>query len=151
MNERISPETGALLRRDVRPMTLSFKGETVTFGMPGWYSDTSDESVHSGADLRVSDQQLNLLKARAEGLLEPTDIRRIRKKLYLTQAQAGTLIGGGPRAFQKYEAGDLLPSRAISSALTLLDRDPTGLDELRSRQAPDRVARTAPAGVATQA
>jgi hypothetical protein len=37
------------------------------------------------------------------------------------------LIGGGPRAFQKYETGDLLPSRAISSALLLLDRDPEAL------------------------
>ncbi|GAW65416.1 hypothetical protein GPEL0_01f0293 [Geoanaerobacter pelophilus] len=34
------------------------------------------------------------------------------------------LIGGGPRAFQKYEKGDLLPSRAICNALILLDRDP---------------------------
>jgi len=44
------------------------------------------------------------------------------------------LAGGGPRAFQKYEAGDLLPSRAISSALTLLDRDPAGLELLRTKK-----------------
>jgi len=44
---------------------------------------------------------------------------------------AGEIIGGGPRAFQKYEAGDLLPSRAISSALTLLDHNPEGLTILR--------------------
>ena len=134
MNERVSPETGAVLRRDVRPMTLSYKGESITFDMPGWYGATSDESIHSGADLRVSDRQLNLLKARRAGLLEPLEIKRIRKKLRLTQEQAGLLIGGGPRAFQKYEAGDLLPSKAISSALTLLDRDPTGLSALQKRE-----------------
>lgn len=39
-------------------------------------------------------------------------------------AAAGDIIGGGPRAFQKYEAGDLLPSRAISSALARLEQDP---------------------------
>ena len=50
--------------------------------------------------------RLNRLKARTEGLLEPEEIRRIRKKLGLTQAAAGELIGGGPRAFQKYETGD---------------------------------------------
>jgi hypothetical protein len=43
------------------------------------------------------------------------------------------LIGGGPRAFQKYEAGDLLPSRAIGSALALLDHDPAGLAVLHAR------------------
>jgi HTH-type transcriptional regulator/antitoxin MqsA len=47
--------------------------------------------------------------------------------------QAGELIGGGPRAFQKYEAGDLLPSRAISSALMLLDHDPASLRILKAR------------------
>jgi HTH-type transcriptional regulator/antitoxin MqsA len=139
VGERVSPETGAVLRRAVRSMTLSYKGEAITFDMPGWYSDISDESVHSGADLRVSDRQLNLLKARAWGLLEPRDIKRIRKKLQLTQEQAGTMIGGGPRAFQKYEAGDLLPSKAISSALTLLDRDPSGLSALQKRAKPGAV------------
>ena len=66
-------------------------------------------------------------------MLDPEEIRRIRKKLRLTQVQAGELIGGGPRAFQKYETGDLLPSRAISSALALLDNDPAALSVLKGR------------------
>jgi HTH-type transcriptional regulator/antitoxin MqsA len=61
--------------------------------------------------MKISDRALNRLKARTEGLLEPEDIRRIRKRLGLTQEAAGELIGGGPRAFEKYENGDLLPSR----------------------------------------
>jgi motility quorum-sensing regulator/GCU-specific mRNA interferase toxin len=67
----------------------------------GWYCDASDETIHTGADMKVSDRMLNRLKARAEGLLAPDEIRRIRKTLGLTQEQAGELIGGGPRAFQK--------------------------------------------------
>ena len=39
------------------------------------------------------------------------------------------------RAFQKYEVGDLLPSRAIGSALALLDHNPSGLAVLHSRPA----------------
>jgi HTH-type transcriptional regulator/antitoxin MqsA len=122
--------------RGVRPLTLAYKDDSVTFDMPGWYCDSSDESVHTGADMKVSDRMLNRLKARAEGLLAPDEIRRIRKKLGLTQEQAGELIGGGPRAFQKYETGDLLPSRAISSALALLDHHPTALDVLKGRRRP---------------
>jgi HTH-type transcriptional regulator / antitoxin MqsA len=122
------------MHRDTRPMTLTYKGETITFDMPGWYCDASDESAHTGQDIKVSDRMLNRLKARTEGLLEPEEIRRIRKKLGLTQADAGEIIGGGPRAFQKYETGDLLPSRAISSALALLDHDPSALTVLRRRQ-----------------
>ena len=131
MSNPICPVTGAPMFRGVRPMTLTYKGESLTFDMPGWYCDQSEESIHTGEDMKTSDRKLNLLKARCEGLLEPEEIRRIRKKLHLSQEQAGSLIGGGPRAFQKYESGDLLPSRAVSSALVLLDNDPEALSLLR--------------------
>jgi HTH-type transcriptional regulator/antitoxin MqsA len=134
MTDPVCPQTGAPMYRDVRPMTLTYRNESITFDMPGWYCDASDESIHTGADMKLSDRMLNRLKARIEGLLEPKEIRRIRQKLGLTQEQAGHLIGGGPRAFQKYEAGDLLPSRAVSSALVLLDHDPDALAVLKGRQ-----------------
>jgi HTH-type transcriptional regulator/antitoxin MqsA len=134
MTNPVCPKTGAPMRREVRPMTLAYKGESVTFDMPGWYCDQSEESIHTGADMKVSDRMLNRLKARSEGLLEPEGIRRIRKKLRLSQEAAGIMIGGGPRAFQKYESGDLLPSRAINSALLLLDHDPNALALLKARQ-----------------
>lgn len=130
----VCPNTGTPLHRDVRPMTLTYKGESRTFDMPGWYCDSCSESIHTGADMKVSDRALNLLKARAEGLADPKEIRRIRRKLHLTQEWAGHLIGGGKRAFQKYESGDLLPSRAIISALVLLDNNPEGLSVLEERQ-----------------
>jgi DNA-binding transcriptional regulator YiaG len=41
--------------------------------------------------------------------LSPADIRRIREKLGLSQAEAGELLGGGPRAFTKYENGTIKP------------------------------------------
>ena len=130
MAEPICPVTGGPMHRDARPISLAYKNQTITFDMPGWYCKSSDESLHTGEDMKVSDRKLNLLKARAEGLLEPQEIRRIRKRLLLSQADAGKIIGGGPRAFQKYEAGDLLPSRAISSALLLLDDNPAALHVL---------------------
>ena len=134
------PKTGAPMHRSVRPMTLTYKEESITFDMPGWYCDESDESIHTGKDMKVSDRMLNRLKARSEGLLEPEEIRHIRKKLRLSQEAAGLLVGGGPRAFQKYESGDLLPSRAVSSDLVLLDHDPEALEVLKrrheARQAP---------------
>jgi len=134
MSNPVCPRTGAPMHRDVRPMTLTYKGESITIDMPGWYCDSSDESIHTGRDAVVSDRALNRLKARSEGLLEPEDIRRIRKKIGLSQTAAGQMIGGGPRAFQKYESGDLLPSRAISSALRLLDHDPKALMVLKLPQ-----------------
>jgi HTH-type transcriptional regulator/antitoxin MqsA len=121
------------MQRGVRPFTLTYKGQSITIDMPGWYANQSDECIFTVEDMKISDRALNRLKARSEGLLLSEDIRRIRKRLGLTQAAAGELIGGGKRAFQKYEAGDLLPSRAICNALVLLDHDPAGLEILAAR------------------
>jgi HTH-type transcriptional regulator/antitoxin MqsA len=131
----VDPETGAPLHRDVRPLTLTYKGQSITVDTPGWYGDRPDDGIFDPEDMKISDRALNRLKARTEGLLEPEEIRRIRMKLRLTQEAAGDLIGGGPRAFQRYESGDLLPSRAISSALVLLEHDPAGLNVLTARHA----------------
>ena len=89
MTNSVCPETGAPMYRGKRTMTLTFKGESITFEMPGWYCDQSEESIHTGEDMKLSDRMLNLLKARSEGLLMPEEIRRIRRKLHLSQEAAG--------------------------------------------------------------
>ncbi len=58
------------------------------------------------------------------------EIRAIRKKLKLTQVQAGTILGGGKKAFQKYESGEILPSRAISNLLRVLASQPSLLQTI---------------------
>jgi len=119
--------------RDVRPMAIEYKGHALEVDMPGWYCEHCGEGVHSGKDMVVSDRALNRLKAEVDGLLLPETVKRIRKRLKLTQKAAGTIIGGGPNAFQKYESGEVLISKAIASALLLLDSNPDGLAILKSR------------------
>ncbi len=133
MDDPTCPETGQPMVRGVRLMTITYRGHSAAFDMPGWYCEADGESVHSGEDMKVSDHELNRLKARVDGLLLPEDVLRIRKRLRLTQKGAGQLIGGGPNAFQKYESGEVLVSHAIASALVLLDHDPTGLAVLKQR------------------
>jgi len=133
MAEHICPETGHPMRREVRPMTIEYKGRSLEVDMPGWYCEHCGEGVHSGKDMVVSDRALNRLKAEVNGLLLPETVKRIRKRLKLTQKAAGTIIGGGPNAFQKYESGEVLISKAIASALLLLDSNPDGLAILKSR------------------
>lgn len=130
---RIHPETGQQLVRGVRRITIAHGGRSKEFDMPGWYAaddPTGDSGLHDAQDMRVSDRALVELKARAQGLLTPQDIRCIRKRLRLTQKRAGLLIGGGPNAFQKYEAGDVMISKPADTALRLLANDPGRLQEL---------------------
>ena len=63
--------------------------------------------------------------------LSGDDIRAIRLGLDLTQVEAGELIGGGPRAFAKYEAGTVRPSASVTRLLRLLEADPAAISTLR--------------------
>lgn len=65
MTDPVDPETGVPLHRDVRPLTLTYKGESITVDMPGWYGDEPDQGVFDPADMKVSDRALNRLKARS--------------------------------------------------------------------------------------
>jgi HTH-type transcriptional regulator/antitoxin MqsA len=128
-------ECGHEMAHDVRPMTINYKGRSATFDMPGLYCTSCSEGILSGKDRAIYDQNLNRLKAQADGLLLPEEIRRIRKILGLTQAEASAVLGGGPNAFHRYEGGAGLPSQAISNLLRLLAADPRGLEVLRHHDA----------------
>lgn len=54
----------------------------------------------------------------------PQEIRAIRERLGLSQLDAGTFIGGGPRAFSKYESGEIKPAAAVVNLLRILENDP---------------------------
>lgn len=66
--------------------------------------------------------------------LTPADIRRIREKLRLSQVEAGEILGGGPRAFTKYENGTIKPAAAVNNILRLLDASPTALATLAGKR-----------------
>lgn len=127
----ISPETGETLRRGVRPFVVSYKGRTRTVDLPGYYLDSGEEGVHVGADMAITDAALRLLKEEVEGIPSPSTIRRVRKKLKLSQREAGGILKVGENAFDKYERGLIEPSGPTSQLLKLLDRHPELVEELR--------------------
>jgi HTH-type transcriptional regulator/antitoxin MqsA len=58
------------------------------------------------------------------------DIRRIRRKLGLSQVEAARLTGGGHNAFSRYERGEATPLPAVVNLFRLLDKHPDLLKEL---------------------
>ncbi len=124
---RIHPETGKTLRRGARARTIRFGSMTRGVEVPGWYPDDDSDSVHSGADLAASDAAFHELKA-----AYAAHVRKVRKRLGLTQEEAGRLVGGGRRAFQKYESGVMAPSDAAVGLIEILDRHPEEVAFLRA-------------------
>lgn len=127
----IAPDTGEILTRGVRPFAVSYKGESVTVELPGYYPASAGDGVHVGDDMAVVDEALRGLKEKIEGLPSPATIRRIRTKLELSQREAGLLLKVGENAFDKYERGLVEPSGPTSQLLKILDRHPEMVDELR--------------------
>lgn len=127
---RIHPETGKPLRRGVRPQTVKFGSMTRTVDVPGWYPDDDGDAIHSGADLAESDRVFRELK-----MAYAAHVRKVRKRLKLTQEEAGNLIGGGRRAFQKYESGVMSPSDAAVGLIEILHRHPEEVEFLKSIRA----------------
>jgi HTH-type transcriptional regulator/antitoxin MqsA len=58
------------------------------------------------------------------------EIRRIRRKLGLSQLAAARLTGGGHNAFSRYERGEATPLPAVVNLFRLLDKHPELLKEL---------------------
>ena len=126
----IAPETGETLTRGVRAFTVSYKGESLTVDLPGYYPAGDGDGVVVGEDMRVVDEALRKLKEKLDGIPTPATIRRIRTKLKLSQRRAGELLKVGGNAFDKYERGLVEPSGPTSQLIMVLDRHPEIVDEL---------------------
>ena len=124
---RVHPETGETLRRGIRPMTAAYAVYSKVIDVPGWYPDGNGDAIHTGKDLAEWDatyQQMRIDYAKK--------VRALRMRLKLTQEEAGRILGGGKRAFQKYETGKTPPSDAAIALLELMERHPEDVEILKS-------------------
>lgn len=128
--DRIHPETGALLRRGFQPQTVRYGSLAREVDVPGWYPVDGGEGVHSGTDLAEADRTYRELRDQYSA-----HVRQARKRLKLSQEEAGRIIGGGKRAFQKYESGATPPSDAAVGLIELLIRHPEEVETLRAIRA----------------
>jgi HTH-type transcriptional regulator / antitoxin MqsA len=125
-----SPETGETLTRDVRPFAVVYKGASITVDLPGYYPPGDSESVHVGDDMRAVDAALRDLRRTVDGVPTPDAIRTLRKKLKLSQRDAGEIFKVGANAFDKYERGLVAPSGPTVQLMRVLDRHPELVGEL---------------------
>jgi HTH-type transcriptional regulator/antitoxin MqsA len=127
---RIHPETGETLRRGVRRQTVRYGSLARAVDVPGWYPEGAGDGVHTGPDLAAADGAFRELRDEYSA-----HVRQARKRLKLSQEEAGRIIGGGKRAFQKYESGATPPSDAAVGLIELLIRHPEDVETLRAIRA----------------
>lgn len=114
-----------ILSRKRKEMVYTYKEKSITLKQVGLWCDTCDEGILSGDDIAATEKDFEAFKARVDGILNPEEIRHIRKNvLSLTQKDASLIFGGGKNAFSRYERGIIIPSLAVSNLLKSLERHP---------------------------
>lgn len=115
---------------------LSLGNQSLTLhGMKGEFCPRCNEGIWDEESYRrYTEAQAALVRA-VKGDIG-SDIRRIRKKLKLTQAELSEIFGVGKLAFSRYERGETRPSAPLIKLLKLVERHPELMMEIRaSKQA----------------
>lgn len=130
---KICPQCGALMERsDVHAETIWFEDESLRLeNLSGWFCTACDEAIFDDESACRYGAAGDTLIARVRERKQ-ADIRRIRKKLRLTQIEAGELVGVGKIAFSRYERGESQPPGPLVKLLRLIDRHPELLAEIRA-------------------
>lgn len=77
----------------------------------------------SKSQILENEKRIRDSKKQIDGLLSANEIKTIREKLNLSQADAASIFGGGTNAFSKYERSEVTQSMAMDKLLRLTLKD----------------------------
>jgi HTH-type transcriptional regulator/antitoxin MqsA len=134
---------GAGLILDTRDIPHTYEGRThVIKKVSGLFCPACGEvelDSNSEDGERFSREERAFVKKINRKLAEAAFIAQARKKLGLTQREAGQLFGGGHSGFSRYESGRTAPPVGLVALLDILDSHPELLDEVRAEAAAEAV------------
>ncbi len=119
-----SPESGRPMVRGEKLVTLKVDGRSFEYRQPGWWCSLDDPDDVDGQlvddDNLVAEMARRTAQAIARGdAFPPVLIRAIRVRCGLSQRDAGEVFGTGEKSFEKYEAGQIPPSKPTQRLLRL--------------------------------
>ena len=119
------------LHHQIEMIDIEYMGHTAT--RPSHYSvcDACGSEQATAADLRHNKRDTLAFRKMVMGLLTGAEVRALRQRWGMTQEAAARVFGGGPVAFSKYEADDVIQSEAMDKLLRLADEMPLVLQRLK--------------------
>lgn len=114
-----------------RDIPFDYKGERIVVPqVRGWYCTSCGEAVLAdGEGARYAADIDRFVKD--SDARQSEELRRIRRKLHLSQKEAAQMFGGGINAFSEYERGTTKPAKSTMLLMKLLDKHPDLVDEVR--------------------
>lgn len=133
-HEQICPICGEghLHERVVQEMT-EYKGHTGETALHFSECDACGSEQADAAQTRANKRAMIAFKKQVDGLLTGAEVRAVRERLGINQAEAARVFGGGPVAFSKYENDDVMQSEAMDKLLRLAADVPEAFLRLKLR------------------
>ncbi|WP_367300138.1 type II TA system antitoxin MqsA family protein [Hafnia alvei] len=120
--------------KDYRDIPFTYKGQSTVVKAVGadWCLDCGEGVIFKEESLRIDSILTEFNKQVNASIIDPEYVVAMRKKLNLSQSEAGEIFGGGVNAFSRYETGKALPHVSTIKLLKLLDKYPELLEEIRN-------------------
>ena len=124
----------------IQDETLCYGGQSLTLhAMKGDFCLECSEGVwDEDSYRRYTEAQTAIIRAVKDDV--SADIRRIRKKLKLTQTELSEVVGIGKVAFSRYERGETKPPGPLVKLLKLVEMHPDLLAEMSPTFTPRKEA-----------
>lgn len=104
------------------------------------------EEEYTFEQMQAVERHASRVYREQEGYLQPEEIRALRERWALTQAQLEEALGLGRKTVARWEAGRVLQQRSLDNLLRTIDRFPQVLTFLAARQSVEVPAVTEEAG-----
>ena len=123
-------DDGTVLQYETKDIHDNIHGEQfIVRAVMGWHCPKCGEIEFAEGDGKRYSVALEAARKVYEKH-RAAELRAIRKKLGLTQAEAGKLFGGGATAFSEYEHCKTQPHKSTVLLLRMLGKHPELLNEL---------------------
>lgn len=125
------PICNGKLNKKTYKKNMLYKNKTLTIEMTGDYCEECEEGFFNDKEQAIVTNRILLAKRKADNLLTPENVRRIRKKAKLTQREAQEIFGGGVNAFSKYERAEVTQPRSTDILLRLIDNKTLTVEQIK--------------------
>lgn len=113
--------------------SVAYKGVSQELVMLFSSCDACGSEQVTDAQSRANKRAMVEFKKQVDGLLTGTEVRCLRARFGLSQAEAAKVFGGGPVAFSKYENDDVMQSESMDKLLSAARDVPGAIEYLAEK------------------
>jgi HTH-type transcriptional regulator / antitoxin MqsA len=124
MNATRCYKCGGSMRQVQEPATFNVGQRTAEVVVDRFHCEQCDEILYSPEQMDSAQIAVAAALRKQDGLLTPIEIKTIREKYRLSQAQLEQLLGVGPKTVVRWERGTVFQNRTTDELLRIITQFP---------------------------